>query len=105
MGARHGAGGERVQQILGQFGKIGDVDAAVAAVGFPELLGFEVLSEGGGDHFAGEQLLDELRRSGRSAGRGGGGGAFAYLRSTRAMRWRRAASCSWMSSMLRFFFA
>ena len=41
----------------------------------------------------------------RSGGRGTTtGGAFDHLRSTRAIRWRRAASCSWISS-IRFFFA
>ena len=36
------------QQVLGQFGQIGDIDAAVAAVALPQLLGLEVLPEGGG---------------------------------------------------------
>src|ERR1019366_9603156 len=61
VGARNGAGGERVQQIFREFGKIGDVHAAVTAVRLPKLLGFEVLSERGGDDFPGEQLLDEFR--------------------------------------------
>ena len=45
MRASDGAGGERVQQVLGQVGEIGDVDAAVAAMALPELLGLEVLAE------------------------------------------------------------
>src|ERR1035437_523236 len=43
-------------------------------------------------------------RNGLPSGGRGGGAGFAYLRSTRAMRWRRAASCCWISS-IRFFFA
>ena len=58
MGAFDGSGGKRLQQVLRKFGQIADIDAAVAAVRFPKLLGFEVLPEGGGDHFAGEQFLD-----------------------------------------------
>ena len=43
---------------------------------------------------------------GSTPGRGRAGGTPSeYLRSMRATRRRRAASCSWMSSMLRFFFA
>src|ERR1035438_8611995 len=41
---------------------------------------------------------------GRSGLGAGGGPASAYLRSTCAMRRRKAASCSWISS-IRFFFA
>ena len=61
---RDGAGGKRVEQIFRKLGQVGDIDAAVAAVALPELLGFEVLAERRGDHLAGEQLLDELRRRG-----------------------------------------
>ena len=60
MAARDGAVGERVEQILGQLGEVGDVDAAVAAMILPELLGFEVLAERSVHHLAAEQLLDEL---------------------------------------------
>src|ERR1019366_7972300 len=61
MGAAHGSGGQRVEQVVGKFGKIRDVDAAMAAVGLPKLFGFEVLAQGRGDYFAGEELLDEFR--------------------------------------------
>ena len=49
-----------MQEVGREFGEIGDVDAAVAAVRFPEALGLEVLAEGRGHDFAGEELLDEF---------------------------------------------
>src|ERR1019366_3351033 len=61
MGAGHGSGGQRVEQVVGEFGEIGDIDAAMPAVALPKLFGFEVLSQGRGDHFAGEEFLDEFR--------------------------------------------
>ena len=95
---------KRIEQIGGQFGKVRNVHAAVAAMALPKLFGFEMLAMRRAHQFARDQLLDGAAFRRRCARRAAGG-ATAYLRSMRATRRRRAASCCWRSSTLRLFFA
>ena len=94
-----------VQQVGRQLGQIGDIHAAVPAMALPKLLGLEVLAVRRAHHFAADQLFDEAAdgAAGRAAAARRPADA-AYLRSIRARRRRRTASCSWISS-IRFFFA
>ncbi len=63
-----GAVRKRIQQIVRQFRQVRDIDAAVAAVALPELLGFEVLPKGRADHLAAHQVLNEGSARGRDGG-------------------------------------
>ena len=53
---------ERIQQVGRQFVQIRDIHAAVAPVPLEQLLGFEVFAARGVDHFAADELLNEVAR-------------------------------------------
>ena len=83
--AGDGAGGERVEQIFGKLGEVGDVDAAVAAVGFSQSFSVSKCWPSGVVTTSPESRSSMNSPPGVAGGRGGGAGV-AYLRSTRAMR-------------------
>ncbi len=69
--ARDFTAGERIEQVFGERGEIGDIHAAVAAMALPNALGFEVLAEGRPDDLAGHELLDQVAAGVGFARRGG----------------------------------
>ena len=83
MGARDGAAGKRGEKIVREFDQIGDFVTAVALVAGVKLFGFEVLSAGRFDDFAGEEFFDESGGIGFGSAEAAGEGRPAYLRSMR----------------------